>query len=83
MNGPPEKVMKATELLRTARAALFDDHAYDDQLDDMKAALLEASAAIKAHAQNAGGKIEQVVTDVDRILKRLEGDEKKAEIRAL
>ena len=73
----------ATELLRTARAALVDDHAYDDQLDDMKAALVEASAAIKAHAQNAGGKIEQVVTDVDRILKRLEGDEKKAEIRAL
>ncbi len=67
----------ATELLRRARVALADDHAYDDQLDDMKVALNEASFAVKEHAKDALTKIRKVVTDSDRIVGSLEVHEEE------
>jgi hypothetical protein len=67
----------ATQLLRRARVALADDHAYDDQLDDMEVALNEASLAVKDHAKAALTKIQKVVTDSDRIVGSLEVHEQE------
>ena len=77
-----QRLAAATDLLRKARAALVDDHAYDDDLDDMEAALHEASAAVKAQAQDTRKKIEQVLTDTDRIVGSLEVREDNAVLRA-
>jgi hypothetical protein len=62
----------AAEYLRRARALLVDDHAYDDQLDDMAVKLREANAAVSGHAQEARIKINQVLLDSDRIVGSLE-----------
>jgi hypothetical protein len=69
------RLADATELLRRARAILYGDHAYDDELDDMEVSLREASFAIKSHAQNAQAKISQVLKDTDRVVGGLESDE--------
>ena len=69
------RLADATELLRRARAILYGDHAYDDELDDMQAALGEASFAIKSRAQDTQAKISQVLKDTDRVVGRLESDE--------
>jgi hypothetical protein len=68
----------ATELLRNARETLGDDHSYDQLLEAMKVALREATTAVRAHAENVRQKIEQVLTDTDRIVSSLESDEDRA-----
>ncbi len=68
----------ATELLQSARETLGDDHAYDQLLDAMKLALREATTAVRAHAEDVRQKIEQVLTDTDRIVSSLESDEDQA-----
>jgi len=68
----------ATEYLRRARAALYDDHAYDDQLDDMAVKLRQANDAIKGHAREARIKINQILMDADRIVGSLEKQETQA-----
>jgi multidrug resistance efflux pump len=74
------RLADATELLRRARAILYGDHAYDDELDDMQAALGEASFAIKSSAQNAQAKISQVLKDTDRVVGSLESDEQNLSV---
>ena len=68
----------ATELLQSAGETLGDDHAYDQLLDAMKLALREATTAVRAHAEDVRQKIEQVLTDTDRIVSSLESDEDQA-----
>src|SRR6267378_216643 len=68
----------AGENLRRARAALYDDHAYDDQLDDMAVKLRQANDAIKGHAREARIKINQILMDADRIVGSLEKQETQA-----
>jgi tetratricopeptide (TPR) repeat protein len=67
----------ATDLLRSAREILGDDHAYDQPMDKMRASLREATAAVRSHAANVHQKVEQVITDTDRIVSSLEADETK------
>jgi hypothetical protein len=71
------RLADATEFLRRARATLYGDNAYDDELDDTEAALHEASFAIKSHAQNAQAKIARVLKDTDRVVGSLESDEQR------
>lgn len=78
-----QRLAEATELLRRARATLYDDHAYDDQMDDMEAALHQASAAVKENAKDALTKIQKVVSDSDRIVGSLESNEAKVVIRGV
>jgi uncharacterized phage infection (PIP) family protein YhgE len=73
-----ERLEEATDLLRTARAILADDHAYDELLDKMKASLRDATAAVKAKAEDVRKKLDQVLTDTDRLVGSLESDEAKA-----
>jgi uncharacterized phage infection (PIP) family protein YhgE len=68
----------ATELLRSARETLGDDHAYDQFLDKTKLALRDATTAVRTHAEDVRQKIEQVLTETDRIVTTLESDEDKA-----
>jgi hypothetical protein len=68
----------ATELMRNARVTLGDDHAYDPLLDKMKLALRDATIAVRAHAEDVRQKIEQVLTETDRIVTSLESFEEKA-----
>ncbi len=74
------RLTDATELLRRARAILYGDHAYDDELDDMQAALGDASFAIKSRAQDTQAKISQVLKDTDRVVGSLERDEQKVSV---
>ena len=71
------RLTDATELLRRARAILYGDHAYDDELDDVQAALGEATFAIKSHAQDAQARISQLLKDTDRVVGSLESDEQE------
>jgi ElaB/YqjD/DUF883 family membrane-anchored ribosome-binding protein len=73
-----ELLKEATELLRTARTTLAEDHAYDQLFDTMKNSLREATTAVREHAQNVRQKIEQVLTDTDNLVRNLELDEQKA-----
>jgi hypothetical protein len=68
----------ATSLLRSAREILGDDHVYDQLMYKMRASLREATAAVRSHAANVHQKVEQVITDTDRIVSLLEADETKA-----
>ncbi|HZR17412.1 MAG TPA: hypothetical protein VFE51_08800 [Verrucomicrobiae bacterium] len=78
-----QRLAEATELLRRARATLYDDHAYDDQMDDMEAALHQAGAAVKEKAKDALTTIQKVVSESDRIVGSLESSEAKAVIRGV
>jgi len=78
-----QRLAEATELLRRARATLYDDHAYDDEMDDMEAALHQATTAVKEHAKDALTKIQKVVSDSDRIVGSLEVNEANAIIRGM
>jgi len=73
-----QRIEEATELLRRARATLYDDHAYDDEMDDMEAALHQAGAAVKENAKDALTKIQKVMSDSDRIVGSLEVNEARA-----
>jgi DNA repair exonuclease SbcCD ATPase subunit len=69
---------EAAESLRAARETLGNDHAYDDSLDIMQATVREAAAAVHIHAENSRQKIEQTLTDADRVVGHLESDEREA-----
>jgi hypothetical protein len=69
-------LVDATEYLRQARALLVDDHTYDGDLIATKAALNEATSAVKAHAENARKKIEEAISDTDKVVGSLEVEEK-------
>jgi uncharacterized protein YpiB (UPF0302 family) len=69
---------EAVELLRSARQTLNDDHAYDEQLDVVKKGLRTASLAVQNRAADARQKIEEVMTETDRVVCALESDEEKA-----
>jgi len=68
----------ATLSLQRARETLGEDHAYDQFLDRMRASLRDATAAVRSHAANVQQKIEQVLTDADRIVSTLEGAETRS-----
>jgi hypothetical protein len=73
-----ELLEEADVILRNVREILGDDHAYDQLLDKMKLAVRDATAAVRSHAQDVRTKIEQVLTDADRLVGTLESDEEKA-----
>jgi hypothetical protein len=68
----------ATLSLQRAREILGEDHAYDQLLDRMRASLRDATAAVRSHAANVQQKVAQVLTDADRIVSTLEGDETRS-----
>ena len=73
---------EGAELLRNAREVLGNDHAYEHLIETMKAALRDATSAVRAQAQNVQQQIERVLTDADRLVGSLESDEEQAEKRA-
>jgi hypothetical protein len=73
-----QRLDQATALLALARETLRADHAYDEQFETVKRALAEATAAVRAKAQDVRHRIEQVVSETDRLLGALESDETKA-----
>jgi len=73
-----ELLEEAAELLRTARATLADDHAYDELFDNVKGALRDATMAVRTRAEDIRRKIEQVLSATDHLVGSLESDEQKA-----
>ena len=71
-------LLEATELLHTASHILEEDHIYEEQFDVVKKALRTATIAVRGRATDARQKIEQVMTETDRVVSALESDEKKA-----
>jgi ElaB/YqjD/DUF883 family membrane-anchored ribosome-binding protein len=69
---------EASELIWMARDTLGDDHAYDALMEKMKADLRDATAAVRSHAENIRQKIEEALSDADRLVSALESDEAKA-----
>jgi len=78
-----EYLEDATELLRTARATLGEDHVYDRLFDAVKDSLRSASHAVRVHAENVREKIETVLADTDRLVGRLEADEQRDSERTM
>jgi hypothetical protein len=74
-----QRLDQATALLALARETLRADHAYDEQLEIVKRALAEATTAVRAKAQDIRQRIEQVLTETDKLLGALESDESKAD----
>jgi chromosome segregation ATPase len=76
------RLSEASDLLHDVRAILGDDHAYDAQLDAIKARLREAVAAVRQRAEDTRRRIEQVLADADQVVTALEsaeGDDVKSE----
>ena len=69
---------EAAELLRSAGRILSDDHAYDEQLDVTKKAVRIATIAVQGRAADTRHKIEQVITETDRLISSLESNETRA-----
>jgi DNA repair exonuclease SbcCD ATPase subunit len=71
-------LQEAMELLREARETLSGDPAYHQELETMKLALQEATAAVRARTEDIRQRIEKVLADTDTIINSLETDETKA-----
>jgi hypothetical protein len=73
-----KRLDEATSLLALARETFRADHAYDEQLEVVKCSLAEATTAVRARAQDARQRIEQVLTETDKLLTALGSDEQQA-----
>jgi flagellin-specific chaperone FliS len=73
-----ELLADAADLWHSVRETLGDDRTYDPQLDALKRALRDATAAVRARAQDSRSRIDRVLADTDRIVGALESDEARA-----
>jgi len=72
------QLVHAADLLRTAYKTLRSDAAYDEGLAAVELALTAARAAVRAKAEDTRRLIEQVVTEADAVVGRLEADEHRS-----
>ena len=68
----------AARFLQRACQILEEDGDYDEQIDAARKQLRTATIAVRGRAADARQKIEQAVTETDRVVSALEGDEDKA-----
>lgn len=73
-----KRLDEATALLALARETLRADHAYDEQFEDVKRALAEATGAVRGQEQDVPQRIEHVLTETDTLLGALETEERQA-----
>jgi membrane-associated HD superfamily phosphohydrolase len=73
-----KRLDEATALLALARETLRADHAYDEQFEIVKRSLAEATGAVRAKAQDARQRIDNVLAETNKLLGALELDETKA-----
>lgn len=73
-----KRLDEATALLALARETLRADHAYDEQFEDVKRALAEATGAVRGQEQDVPQRIEHVLTETDKLLGALETEERQA-----
>ena len=74
------QLVHAADLLRIAYKTLRGDAAYDEGLATVELALAAARAAVRAKAEDTRRLIEQVVTEADAVVGRLEADEHRSAI---
>ena len=72
------QLVHAADLLRTAYQTFRGDAAYDEGLAAVELALAAARAAVRAKAEGTRRLIEQVVTEADAVVGRLEADEHRS-----
>ena len=68
----------AARFLQRACQILEEDGDYDEQIDAARKQLRTATIAVRGRSADARQKIEQAVTETDRVVSALEGDEDKA-----
>ena len=73
-----KRLDEATALLALARETLRADHAYDEQFETVKHSLAEATGAVRAKAQDARQRIDNVLAETNKLLRALESDETNA-----
>lgn len=73
----------ATELLQRAREKLGEDAAYDEDLMTAKRSLREATNAVRNHAADTRQRIEQVLSDTNKLVDSLQSAEALAATAAV
>jgi chromosome segregation ATPase len=71
-------LQESMDLLREARETLSGDPVYRKELEAMKSALQEATAAVRTRTEDIRQRINRVLADTDSIINTLEADETKA-----
>ncbi|MBI5688394.1 MAG: hypothetical protein HZC54_25255 [Verrucomicrobia bacterium] len=72
------RLEEAADLLRTVRQTLGSDHVHDAGLDAVKNALANATAAVRAEAEDTRRQIERVLAEADSLVGSLESGEPQA-----
>lgn len=73
------KLQEAVMLIKDARQALGEDGEYEAKLDAMRDSLEVAVSSVKAKAENIRAKIDQVISDTDKLVAAFESNEQLAD----